>query len=85
MANSIKYVVLVYAIPQGLPLRIILEFEGLPVGITMNATKVEPASIADSELQLDRTLFIKPSFRIYHPLMAPPLKAESATASTSED
>lgn len=49
----------VYTITQGLPLRIVMEFEGMPVEITMNATKIEQVHIADKELQLDPFLYIK--------------------------
>lgn len=48
-----------YALAKGLPLRIVMEFGWLPVEITMDATKVELEPIAESELQLDRRLYIK--------------------------
>lgn len=49
----------IYALTRGLPLHIVTEFEGLPVEITMTATKVEPMVLNNMDLQPDRRLPVK--------------------------
>jgi len=49
----------IYPLTKAVPLRIITEYDGLPVEITMNANKVEQTNIDDKEFQLDKSLFIK--------------------------
>lgn len=49
----------IYPLTKSVPLRIITEYDGLPIEITMNAIKVEQVNINDKEFQLDKRLFIK--------------------------
>jgi hypothetical protein len=49
----------IYPIIKAVPLRIVTEFDWLPVEITMNAYKVEKTDISDKEFKLDKSLFVK--------------------------
>jgi hypothetical protein len=46
----------IYPLTKSIPLRIVTEFAGFPVEITMNATKVEQTNISDTEFKIDKSL-----------------------------
>lgn len=49
----------IYPLTKAIPLKIVTEYSGLPVEITISANKVEQANIDDKEFQLSKSLFIK--------------------------